>query len=85
MEMGCQLHLAAVLLPETQSLEPNGWEDGRNLVSVRVVRRREVGSCYQFGDDDDDGKDGENCVMSITVCVRRQSESMKLREKQRHK
>ena len=38
-----------------------------------MFRRREVESCYLFGDDHDDGKDGENCVMSIIICVRRQS------------
>jgi hypothetical protein len=38
-----------------------------------MFRRGETESCYQFGDDDDD-KDGENCVMSIIIRVRRQTE-----------
>jgi hypothetical protein len=40
-----------------------------------MFRSRELQSCcYQFGDDDDkDDKDGENCVMSIIIRVRRQT------------
>ena len=69
MEVSCQLHVKAVLLPKKQSLKPTGWEVERNSESVRRFRRRGSESCYQFddGDDDDDdnGKDGENSVLSI--------------------
>ena len=88
--MSCQLYFTATLLPKKQTLEPNGWEAGRNSESVRLFWRRGSGSCYQFGgdDDDNDGKDGKklrNEHNNLCAPSNNQDEKVKLNQKQQHK
>jgi hypothetical protein len=66
MEVSSQLHSPVALLPKKYSLEPIGSE------AVRLFRRRES-EIYSHGGGDGDRKDGENCVMNIIICVRRQT------------